>query len=99
MRVVIVLQTQTAQEMQSPSRGTANESVNPGIAELKSAEGELEVNLTPMFPGQSHPTLLPFFYVDVPDRATAERVVARLTQLAAVEAAYTQPEAEPPGSL
>ena len=37
MRVVIVLQTQTAQEMQSPSRGTVNESVNPGIAELKSA--------------------------------------------------------------
>jgi hypothetical protein len=98
MRVVVVLDTRTAQEMQFPSRGAADEAVNRGMADLHSTEGDLGVKLTPMYPGQNHPTLLPFFFVDVPDQAAAERVVARLSQLAAVEAAYTQPGAEPPGS-
>jgi len=97
MRVVVVLQPRTAQEMHFPSRAATNESVNRGMADLHSAEGELGVSLTPMYPGESHPTLLPFFFIDVPDKATAEKVVARLTQSEAVESAYTQPEAEPPG--
>lgn len=97
MRVVIVLQARTAQEMHFPSRAAANESVNRGMADLRSLEGELGVSLTPMYPGESHPTLLPFFFIDVPDKASAEKVVARLTQSEAVESAYMQPEAEPPG--
>jgi hypothetical protein len=99
MRVVVVLDTKTAQEMQFPSRGAANEAVNRGMADLHSTEGELGITLTPMYPGQNHPTLLPFFYIDVPDQAAAEKAIVRLSQLAAVEAAYTQPGAEPAGSL
>lgn len=98
MRVVVVLQAQTAREMQAPTRGGASESAIPELADLQAAEGELGVSLTPMYPGQSHPTLAPFFFIDVPDQATAESVIARLTQSAAVEAAYLQPDAELPGA-
>lgn len=97
MRVVVVLQAQAVQELQNPTRGGANESASAGMLDLHTAEAELEVSLTPMYPGQSHPSLAPFYFVDVPDRVTAERVVARLTQSVAVEAAYLQPDAEPPG--
>ena len=97
MRVVVVLQPKTAQEMQAPLRGGANESASAGSVDLHVAEGELGVSLTPMYPGQSHPSLATFYFVDVADQAAAERVVARLTQSAAVEAAYLQPDAELPG--
>jgi hypothetical protein len=78
-------------------RGGTNEFANTGVADVQAAEGELGVSLTPMYPGQSHPTLLPFYFIDVPDQATAEKVIARLNQSSAVEAAYLQPDAEPPG--
>lgn len=97
MRVVVVLHAQTAQELQAPARGEARESTSSGIMDLRSAEEELGISLTPMYPSHSHPSLAPFYLIDVPDQATAERVVARLTQLAAVEAAYLQPDAELPG--
>ena len=97
MRVVVVLQPETAQELQSPSRSRALEPGSAGTADLQAAVGELGVSLTPMYPGQNHPTLVPYFYVDVPDQATADRVIARLNRATAVEAAYQQPDAEPPG--
>lgn len=97
MRVVVVLQAQAAQEEQAPQRGRARESVGAAAADLQAAQSELGVSLTPMYPGQSHPTLAPFYFVDVPDQETAEKVIARLTQSALVEAAYVQPDAELPG--
>lgn len=97
MRVVVVLKAQTAQEMQFPTRGAASESVRVGITDLQSVEQELGVSLTPMYPGQTHPTLLPYYFIDVPDQATADKVVTRLSQSAVVEAAYSQPNAELPG--
>lgn len=96
MRVVVVLQAQTAQELQAPARGSSSESVSAGTVDLHAAEGEMGVSLTPMYPGQSHPSLVPFYFIDVADQATAERVVARFTQSVAVEAAYLQPDAELP---
>jgi hypothetical protein len=96
MRIVVVLQAQTAQEIQEPSRGGAIKSANNDLLELRAAEDELGLSLTPMYPGQSHPTLQPFYFIDVPDQATAEKVISRLTKSAAVEAAYLQPDAELP---
>jgi hypothetical protein len=64
---------------------------------LQTAEDELGVSMAPMYPDVSHPTLQPFFIIDVPDQESAEKVIARLKQSTAVEAAYLQPEAEPPG--
>jgi hypothetical protein len=97
MRVVVVLQAETAQEMQSPMRGGSNEDLSTGATDLQSLEDELGINLTPMYPGQSHPSLAPFYFIDVPDQSTAESVISRLKQSASVDAAYVQPEAELPG--
>jgi hypothetical protein len=97
MRVVVVLQAQTAQEIQSPTRSGSEEAVSAGAADLHILEDELGVSLTPMYPGQSHPSLAPFYFIDVPDQRTAESVIARLTQSASVDAAYMQPDAELPG--
>jgi len=97
MRIVVVLQELTAQEMRAPSRTRDIESASLVIQELQAAANELGVSLEPMYPEVSHPTLQPFFIVDVPDQASAQKVIARLTQSTAVEAAYLQPDAEPPG--
>lgn len=97
MRVVVVLHAQAAQERLSPTRGGANESAAAEAQDLQNAEAELGISLQPMYPGQSHPTLAPFYFIDVPDRTTAEKVISRLTQSAWVDAAYLQPDAELPG--
>ena len=75
-------------EKASPSRSRA--------ADLKQAVEELGLKLEPMHPGQSHPLLVPYFMIEVPDRQTAERVIHRLTQHQAVEAAYLRPEEAAP---
>jgi hypothetical protein len=96
MRIVVVLQEQTAQEMRAPTRTRDLESASDDVQELQSAAHDLGVSLTPMYPEVSHPTLQPFFIIDVPDKASAEKVIARLSKAVAVEAAYLQPDAEPP---
>ena len=51
---------------------------------------ELGVTMRPMHPGQTHELLMPFFVIDAPDRAAAERITARLRELQGVEGAWTQ---------
>ena len=97
MRIVVVLQQQTAQEMRTPSRARDLEPASLEVQELQQAANELGISLAPMYPEVSHPTLQPFFIIDVPDQASAEKVITRLSKSAAVEAAYLQPDAEPPG--
>ena len=64
--------------------------------ELSQAAEELGVVLEPMHPGAEDPHLAPYFTVEVPDYATAERVIAHLQGLEAVEAAYLKPPDEMP---
>ena len=97
MRIVVVLQEQTAQELRAPARSRDIESASVDVQEIEQAASELGVSLSPMYPQVSHPTLQPFFFIDVPDKAAAEKVISRISKSAAVEAAYLQPEAEPPG--
>jgi hypothetical protein len=52
---------------------------------------ELGVVLEPMHPGVEDPSLASFFMIEVPDPASAERVIARLQQSQAIEAAYLKP--------
>jgi len=62
---------------------------------LQTAE-ELCVVLEPVHPGAEDPHLAPYFTVEVPDLATAERVIARLQRCKAIEAAYLKPPDEVP---
>jgi hypothetical protein len=52
---------------------------------------DLDVTLKPMHPGARDPLLTPFFTVEVPDQATAERVIAGLGESEAVEGVYIKP--------
>ena len=54
------------------------------------------LTLEPMHRDTDDPTLQSYFVVEVPDHATAQRVMARLRQLEAVEAAYVKPPDELP---
>jgi hypothetical protein len=59
--------------------------------ELNRITKQLGVVLEPMHPGTADPDLIRYFTVEVPDQVTAERVIARLQQSKAVEAAYLKP--------
>jgi hypothetical protein len=59
--------------------------------ELSQVVDELGASLEPMHPGAEDPLLAPYFTVEVPDPATAERMIARLKNCEAVEAAYLKP--------
>ena len=54
------------------------------------------LTLKPMHPDTEDLTLLNYFVVEVPDQATAQRVVEHLQQFAGVEAAYVKPPDELP---
>ena len=63
----------------------------PGSEELLQAAEELGMVLEPVHPNAEDPHLAPYFTVEVPDAATAERVIAGLQNCEAVEAAYLKP--------
>jgi hypothetical protein len=68
----------------------------PGSEELLRAAEELGVVLEPVHPDAEDPHLAPYFTVEVPDHATAERAISRLQDCEAVEAAYLKPPDERP---
>ena len=57
---------------------------------------ELGLTLDPMHPDMDDPKLQSYFLIDVPDHATARRVIDRLQQSKAVEGAYVKPPDELP---
>jgi hypothetical protein len=65
-------------------------------ADLQQEISRLGVNLVPMHPGTTDPTLASYFYVETPDQPTAERVIAQLQKHNAVEAAFLKPPEGPP---
>ncbi len=69
---------------------------NPAAKELLHMVEELAVVLEPLHPGSNDPHLIPYFRINVPDRAAAERIISRLQRCRAVEAAYVKPPDELP---
>jgi hypothetical protein len=68
----------------------------PAAQELFKTAQELGVELKPMHPGARDSYLAPYFTAEVPNSATAERVINRLRNCEAVEAAYVKPADEMP---
>lgn len=66
------------------------------LNELLTAEKELGIMLEPLHPGAEDPYLSPYFKVRVPDHVTATKVINRLLNCKAVEAAYLKPSSESP---
>ena len=64
--------------------------------ELSKTLAELGIELKPINPGMDDPHLAPYFTVDVPDIAMAERVISQLQHCKGIEAAYLKPQDEMP---
>jgi hypothetical protein len=64
--------------------------------ELLTVEKDLGISLEPLHPGAEDPHLSLYFKVKVPDHATATKVINRLLNCKAVEAAYIKPSDELP---
>ena len=89
MRVLVQLRNDAAMALhqgQSSSR-----ELTPEMTALLDAAAELEVRLEPLHPGQTHPLLVSYFTVEVPDNE-ASNVIDRLSQIPIVEAAYVKPD-------
>jgi hypothetical protein len=65
-------------------------------SQIIEAAKELGVTLKPMHPGTADPTLASYFFVEVPDAATAERVISRLKRSSTIKTAYLKPPDEMP---
>jgi hypothetical protein len=97
MRIEVQLEPAVAQDLQRRSSGAAGKTrVKSATAQLLKQTSALGVTLLPVHPGQVHPLLAPYYFVDVPDRTTAQQVIAQLNKLDAVEGAYLGPEPELP---
>ncbi len=69
---------------------------NTDAAELLRLTRELGITLEPMHPQAEEPELRTYFTPEVSDAQTAEHVVERLRDCAAIEAAYLKPPDELP---
>lgn len=97
MRIELQLDPETALDLHrvASAAGAAGKA-SPGASVWKAAKA-LGVALQPVHPGQSHPLLAPFFFIEVPDDgAHAQRIVDRLKKVKGVEAAYIRPSNEAP---
>jgi hypothetical protein len=90
MRVNVLLNCQAAELLRN---GFID---SPAVGDVVRTVGELGIKLVPVYPKSRDRRLKAEFVVEVPDAATAERVVDRLSALAATEAAYVKPDEEPP---
>jgi hypothetical protein len=90
VRVTVQVSPDVARVLQQEAPPTAES------GELLEIVHELGVVLEPVHPGAEDPLLAPYFTVEVPDAETAERVIARLRESGAVEAAYVKPPDELP---
>jgi hypothetical protein len=66
------------------------------IPELGQLANQLGIVLQPLHPQSQDRALMAFFSAEVPDAATAQRVITRLLQSPHVTAAYLKPADAPP---
>lgn len=90
MYLTVKLREDEAQELQYQRASS------PAAREVVDAAEEVGAALRPMHPGVPDRELSRYFFVEVPDSPTAGRVISRLQNCAAVEAAYLKPPDEMP---
>jgi hypothetical protein len=96
MRIELQFDQETALDLHRVTSAGDAAKASPGAAALKTANA-LGVQLQPVHPGQTHPLLAPFFFIEVPDDdASARRIIDRFRKLKGVEAAYIRPSNEAP---
>jgi hypothetical protein len=85
MQVMIKVKPEASAELQKAPDTTGASST------LLQAAQELGVTLEPVHPGETDPTLAPYFAIEVRDPMKAEEVRALFDSLDATEAAYLKP--------
>lgn len=90
MNITIQLQKEAASALQGEGPETE------ASREINEAAREMGIRLRPLHPGTKDPNLASYFYAEVPDAATAERVLSRLGNCGAINAAYLKPPDELP---
>lgn len=97
MRVEVQLRSETALELQRySSKLLLLEKAGIDTIKLVEELEALDIHLEPIYPGQTHPTLIPFFSVEIIDEKKAHLVVERLLNQGSVEGAYIRPASELP---
>jgi hypothetical protein len=85
MQVMIKVKPEVSAALQT------EQDVTEASSTLLQAAQELGVTLEPVHPGETDPTLAPYFAIEVADHAKAEEVRARFDSIDATEAAYLKP--------
>jgi hypothetical protein len=88
--IVVVFHPEAARTLHTESSGESR-AASPVARELRSLAERLGVRLTPMHPGASHPTLLPYFNAGPVADDRAEEVVKGLLSSRFVDGAWAQP--------
>jgi hypothetical protein len=90
VRLIIQLPLDIAYKLHQGSSRSDGE-----LAEIFTVERDYGLTIKPLYADSKDPLLIRHFVVDVPDKAIAELVRARLLQSKSVEGVYTKPPAEP----
>lgn len=90
IRLSIQLPLDTAYKLHQKSSRSDRE-----LAEMFNIERDYNLTIKPLHADAKDPLLIRHFVIDVPDKATADLVRARLLQSKSVEAVYSKPPAEP----
>ena len=85
MQVMIKVKPEVSAELQT------EQDITEASSTLLQAAQELGVTLEPVHPGETDPTLAPYFAIEVADPVKAEEVRARFDSIDATEAAYLKP--------
>ncbi len=97
MRIEIQLDLDTALDLQRLLTEHEGRLQPSPAASLYRTARRLGLELRPTHPGQTHPLLVPFFFVEVEgDAHRAARVAEQLRHEGGVEAAYVRPPDQPP---
>ena len=91
IQVVVLLRPEAATTLQANAQSAVAREIGDVIAGVKPG-----LSLHAMHPDVNDPSLSAYFDIEAPDETTAQQLIERLQQNAAVEAAYLKPAAEPP---
>ncbi len=70
----------------------------PSCNEIYDMEKEIGVTLKPVHPVATHPLLIPYFTVQVPDHLNPKEVIRHLKDCKLIESDYIKPNDELPSS-
>jgi hypothetical protein len=85
VQIIVKVKPEDTQALQQGQAATE------GARRLLHTAQELDVTLEPVHPGESDPSLAPYFAIEVADPDQAEKVRARFDSLNTTEAAYLKP--------